>query len=230
MDKLTKNITLMFLLLSMQMVCADSIDINKLIVPAFVKAQIVSDSMNMNGMEMGIIQFQTNRSFSDLLKYYQDEIGEVKVGEFENWKVISWIKNQKLNTVQVTYDKLKKITHGFIAVSDLPELVKNKVKVDLGHGFPTLKDSVFINDINATDLNKKSRTIWLSNHSSIKSNLDFYTQQYQHTGWILEQKSMGPHSDNGALMMRKGADELNLSLTQNSITKETYLFAVIVEK
>ncbi|WP_426360251.1 hypothetical protein ACPUVO_08575 [Pseudocolwellia sp. HL-MZ19] len=146
---------------------AKGIDINELLVPDFVKAQIVTDNMNMNmnGTDMIIIQFYTLESFEKIEDFYRKSIKEIKISEIGEWKIISWMEDKKLNTVQVAYNKLEKAHHGFIAISNLPEAISQKIV--LGKNFPSLKNSVFQNDIKATDLNKKSRTIWLKNERVI---------------------------------------------------------------
>ncbi len=222
---LKKNLFIGVLFL-LQPAYAKDIHTNKLLIPDFIKAQIVSDNMNMNGMDLGIIQFYTDKDFSALVDFYRQEVGDIKVSEFAQWKIISWIDNKRLNTVQATYDGLQKKTHGFIALSNLPAILKNKVS--LGKNFPSLKGSEIINDIKATDLNKKSRTIWLSNRSTVANNIAFYKKQYRSKGWIVERVSQNPGQ--GAMMMRKGADEFNLTVTIDAILKDTNVIAVIVEK
>jgi len=209
---------------------SNDISMDKLLVPEFVKAQIVSDGMNMNGMDVGIIQFQTDRKFAALEKFYRSEVGDIKIGEFQEWKIISWMKKKKLYTVQATYDELKKTTHGFIAVSNLPSILKSGKEKDIGKGFPSLSGSEFINDIKATDLNKKSRTIWLTNRSSIANNINFYKNRYKSKGWDLEQVNVDESGGKGALLMRKGADELNLTATTVPLMKDVNVIAVIVNK
>jgi len=211
---------------------ANQIDISqdKLPVPDFVKAQVVSDGMNMNGMDMGIIQFQTDKKFAELEKYYRDEVGEIKIGEFEEWKIISWMKKKKLYTVQATYDEMQRKLHGFIAVSNLPSVVNDNKKIDVGRGFPSLGGSEFLNDIKANDLNKKSRTIWLTNRSSVANNIKFYQSQYQNKGWELQQINIDKSGDQGALLMRKGASEFNLTATKTPLMKDVNVVAVIVNK
>jgi len=221
-----KRILLINLLVILQPAYSNDIHTNKLLIPDFVKAQVVSDNMEMNGMDLGIMQFYTDRKFADLVSFYRQEVGDIKVSEFAHWKIISWIDNKKLNTVQATYDELQNKTHGFIALSNLPAILKNKII--LGKGFPSLKSSEIINDINATDLNKKSRTIWLSNGSTLANNIAFYKKQFRSKGWIVERISQS--ADQGAMMMRKGANEFNLTVTKDAILNDTNVIAVIVEK
>lgn len=206
---------------------AEDINSGMLLVPDFVDAQIVSDNMNMNGMELGIVQFKTNRPYSDIYKFYKSEIGNIKESKFESWKIISWIDDKKLIAVQVTVDKLSKTTHGYVSVSDLPAILKKDIK--LGKGFPALGKSTIINDITATDLNKKSRTIWLTNHSSVQNNINYYIKHYESNGWTIEQRSIDESGRKSGLMMRKDGNKLNLTANKDPLLNDTNVIAVIVE-
>ena len=196
-------------------------------VPKFVKIQVVSDSMNMNGVTIGTFQFYTEREFSDLEKYYRKEIGDIKLSSYENWKIISWIENKKLSTVQASYDKLKNVWHGFMSISNLPAVYKDKIA--LGNGFPSLSGSEFINDITAQDLGKDSRTIWLTNGNSVSQNISFYKKHYINRGWILEHSFAKNQSGEGALLMRKGSGQLNLTVSKGGLFVDTNVFAVLIK-
>lgn len=203
------------------------IDLRQLLIPDFVKAQIVSDGMNMNGMDVIIIQFYSNKPFKALEDFYKKEVGDIKVSSFDQWQIISWLDKKRLNTVQATFDPLGKTTHGFIALSNLPTVINKKVI--LGKGFPALKRSSFMNDIKTTDLNKKSRTIWLTNGSSLKTNINFYKNHFQHKGWHIDQVSYGTTNKTAAMMMSKNGDEFNLSVVRETEKKLTNIIAVLVE-
>lgn len=205
---------------------AKDIDISQLLIPDFVKAQVVSDGMNMNGMDVVIIQFYTLEPFKRIEQFYRKEIKEIKVSELAQWKIISWMENNKLNTVQVAYNELEKAHHGFIALSNLPEMLNRKV--ELGKGFPSLSKSIFQNDIKAVDLNKTSRTIWLTNSASVVDNINFYKHFYSKKGWIVQQVSIDPSKNSGAMMLGKEGNEINL--TVNRINAKSNVVAIIVEK
>ena len=211
---------------------SSEVDITKLLIPDFAQAQIVSDNMNVNGVNMGVIQFATDKSVEDVEEFYRNEIGEIKASEFEQWKIISWIKRKYLYTVQMTKDDNLDKVHGYISVSPLPYLVKkNKLKnIELGRGFPKIAGSSVVNDIKAVDLNKHSRTLWITNKSSVESNLKFYKTHYLKKGWLLEHKTYDATRKVGALLMRKGSDEANLVFSNDSLLKVTNVNAVIVEK
>ena len=203
---------------------AKSIELDKLLVPKFVQAQIVSDGMNFNGMDVVILQFKTKRSFEDIEKYYHDNVDEIKVSGFGEWKVISWLDKKKLNTVQVAFDPLLKVHHGYIALSNLPMALENKVA--LGKGFPALQKSKFLNDIKATDLNKDSRTIWLTNTASVFDNINFYKNHYKKKGWKVQYETLNKKDRSAALLLGKRGSEINL--TVNRSNKLTNVVAVEV--
>lgn len=200
------------------------LDIDELLVPNFTQAQIVSDGMSFNGMDVIIIQFRTKRSFEDIEQYYRDNVDEIKVSMAGQWKVISWLAHKKLNTVQVTFDPLLKVHHGYIALSNLPVALENKVQ--LGNGFPALQKSTFQNDIKAVDLNKESRTIWLTNKASVFDNINFYKNHYKKQGWKVQQETFNRQKTSAALLLSKQGNEINL--TANRINKLTNIVAVEV--
>lgn len=211
-------------LVSSLSVMAKTFDVDKLLIPDFAQAQVVSDGMNFNGMDMVIVQFKTDHSFEDVETYYRDNVDEIKVTAAGQWRVISWLDNKKLNTVQVAFDPLLKIHHGFIALSNLPLSLENKVQ--LGKGFPALNKSEFQNDIKAVDLNKKSRTVYLTNRSSVFDNINFYKNHYKNKGWKVQQESFNRQRTSGTLLLGKQGDEINL--TANRIKKLTNIVAVEV--
>lgn len=211
-------------LVSSLTVMAKTIDVDKLLVPDFAQAQVVSDGMNFNGVDMVIIQFKTDHLFEDIEEYYRSKVDEIKVSTLGHWKVISWLKNKKLNTVQVTFDPLLKVHHGYIALSNLPVALENKVQ--LGQGFPALRKSTFQNDIKAVDLNKESRTIWLTNRASVFDNITFYKNHYRKHGWKIQQETFNRQKTSAALLLSKQGNEINL--TANRINKLTNIVAVEV--
>lgn len=205
---------------------AKEIDISKLLIPDFVKAQVVSDGMNMNGMDVVIIQFYTLEPFKKIEQFYRKKIKEIKVSELAEWKIISWMDNKKLNTVQVAYNELEKAHHGFIALSNLPGIINKKV--ELGKGFPSIAKSTFQNDIKATDLNKISRTIWLINSASVVDNINFYKNYYLKSGWTVQQVSVDVGKSSGAMMLGKRGDEVNLTVSRAE--GKSHVVAIVVEK
>lgn len=205
---------------------AKNITISQLLVPDFVKAQVVTDNMNMNGTDMIIIQFYTLESFEKIESFYRKSVKEIKISEVGEWKIISWMDKKKLNTVQVAYNPLEKAHHGFIAISNLPIALKENIV--LGKKFPSLKNSVFQNDIKANDLNKKSRTIWLTNKNSVKDNINFYKNYYVKQGWKVEQVSFDSTNGNAAMMLGKQGDEVNLTVSRAE--GKSNVVAVVVNK
>jgi hypothetical protein len=205
---------------------AKEIEVGQLLVPNFAKAQIVSDGMNVNGVDVVIIQFYTKESFQKIEQYYRKVIKDIKISQISEWKIISWISDKKLNTVQVTYNELEDAHHGFIALSNLPSAVKRTPSI--GEGFPALRNSHFQNDIKATDLNKKSRTIILTNKSSVKDNINFYKNHYVNKGWNIKQVFYANDSKSASLMMDKRGDEVNLTVNRNAGKSD--VVAVVVRK
>jgi len=211
---------------------ANDLDFDELLIPKFVKAQIVTDDMKMNGVDLGIIQFYTDRPFRDLEMYYRQQVGEINVSIAGDWKIISWLsdKNKKLNTVQATYDSFKKVTHGYISLSNLPTYLQNRKKKELGKDFPAVKGSVFLNDIYSTDMNKESRTLILNNSSPVRYNIYFYKNTYERRGWKVDQLSIGKTGLTGAMMLSKRGNELNITANKDAKTSLTNIVVVQVDK
>lgn len=231
MKFLFKQLIIVMTFYSFNLVAAE-IEINGVDIPIAknMQIQVVADELSFNTLQMGIVQFKTNNSPSSIVKFYK-RAKEIKIAEFDYWEVISWLDDEQLVTVQITYDEMQNLTHGFIGVSDLPTKIKsNKSRsVNIGKGFPSLSNSEFINDIKATDLNKISRTIWLSNNRSVLDNLKFYQRHYKSKGWSLDYIDNNPKKS-GGLLMRKGADELNLTAQIDLSTGKTQVITVLVEK
>ncbi|WMS87247.1 hypothetical protein [Pleionea litopenaei] len=217
----------LFISLLISSVQAVDFNVHEIPVPKFFKVQVVADHMNMNGIDMGVLQFQTKESFSAIESFYKSEVGEIKVSALDTMRVVSWLDDDKLFSVQVNYDDFNRVNHGFITVSNMPQFMNKQV--ELGKDFPLPSRSTVINDIKAQDLNKNSRTLWINNNSTVKNNIAFYKSHYQREGWRLDHEMIKPDGNSGVLMMSLGANELNLVANINE-AMTTDINIVIVEK
>ncbi len=152
----------------------------------------LGDSMVYNGIPMDIRLFGSRDSAEEVIDYYrgvwpkgnEKQPGYSETNALAPWRIITYVKDGYLMTVQVTPAKNSDGSTGYLAMSRMPAL--DRGPPDLGSGFPKLRGSFVANDIQSDDLMKKGRTIILSNGASVGTNVNFYRDYYLNQGWQTE--------------------------------------------
>lgn len=146
-----------------------------------------AENMVMNGVSMDVRQFISELSVHEVLQFYRDhwpdgteeKPGYTETDVLEPWHIISRVEDGHLLTVQVTQDG-DEGSSGLLAISRIPNPDKLP---ELGKGFPKMRSSYVMNDIQSKDIGKQGRTLQIANHYSVEHNANFYRNHYLDRGW-----------------------------------------------
>lgn len=178
----------------------------------------LGQSMRVNGNDVIVRTFETKESTPDVVNFYRDEWGEERNSEpgftvtnfKEPWILITRIEDGYLMTVQVR-PTANEGTEGLLGLSKLPE---RRRPPKLGEGFPTMGDSQVLNEVVSKDPGQSGRTMWLKNDHDLRTNVDFYRDQYSNAGWAFDiDRSIGGIMH--VLALRKGRKRVNLVLSES---------------
>lgn len=202
-------------------------------VPASALLKVVAENMVVNGVPMRTWTLTSSVAAKDTLDFYRQLWGQDATEnwpgyterELNQWHIISRLENGHLITVQVNSDQPLS-TNGLLGISKLPT---TKSLPELGKGFPTLGQTTILNDIHATDLNKKSRTLVATSSRSMRSVIQFYRNTFEKQGWV-EKTAAVPYSgeDEFALILDRSQQELSMTFSRQA--NKTALVAVYVEQ
>jgi hypothetical protein len=186
--------------------------------PDDARVSRLGQSMRVNGNDVMVRTFETKESTADVVNFYRDEWGEERNSEpgftvmnlKEPWILITRIEDGYLMTVQVR-PTANEGTEGLIGLSKLPERHRAP---KLGEGFPTMGDSQVLNEVVSRDPGQSGRTMWLKNSHDLRTNVDFYRDQYGNAGWAFDMdRSIGGIMH--VLALRKGRKRVNLVLSES---------------
>lgn len=186
--------------------------------PDDARVSQLGQSMRVNGNDVIVRTFETSESTADVVNFYRDEWGEERNSEpgftvmnlKEPWILITRIEDGYLMTVQVR-PMANDGTEGLIGLSKLPERHRAP---KLGEGFPTMGDSQVMNEVVSKDPGQSGRTMWLKNDHDLRTNIDFYRDNYGNDGWAVDMdRSIGGVMH--VLALRKGRKRVNLVLTES---------------
>ncbi len=189
--------------------------------PAPPRAQVqwVSSNMVYNGRTMQVRRFNSRLPAGRVLEYYRnlwrdgfkDRPGFIESDAMVPWRMISRITDDYLLTVQVMAEGND--STGFLAASALDEVFQNVD--DLGDGFPMMRGSKVVNDIQTPDMGKDGRTLFLSNEFSVNGNANYYRDHYDLRGWRVDMDKSPSRGDQHVLAFSKGRQKVNIVITRN---------------
>lgn len=194
---------------------------------------VVAENMVVNGVPMRSWTLSTSAAAQDTLDFYrqiwEEDAIDARPGyveqELNQWHMLSRLENDYLITVQVDSEQPLS-TFGLVGISKLPSM---KSLPKLGKGFPTLGQTTILNDIHATDLNKKSRTLVAISNRSMRSVILFYRNTFEKQGWV-EKTGAAPYSGEDEFALIFDQNQRELSMTFARTANKTALVAVYVEQ
>ena len=177
--------------------------------PPASKVEWVARHMIYNGIAMRVQSFESRRSASEVLAYYQQKwAGRNVVNPLGPWTVIGTRAGDYYLTVQVR-SRGDHASQGYIGISNMPSL---KHKPKLGRGFPMMENTQVIDDIRSVDDSREARTLLVLNRYSVESNALFYRKQMTLLGWRRTEDRTAQPGRARVLMFQKGAQQTIISL------------------
>lgn len=182
--------------------------------PESMQVQIVSEGMRVNGMSTRIYEFRSSESIEDLTAHF-DGIwdGSMARSRVEPWDVLAHRDRDHLITVQMRSGRLND-TSGYIAFSNAFELMEHPPrprKVDM----PMLPGSQLLQDIEADDLGRRSRTLVILSDQSASQNLEFYRAHFEQERYEpVSHGALAKDERGGAMILNRGAEQLNVAIAE----------------
>lgn len=203
----------------------------KLDQPPNSRVSVISNWMEVNGVASHIRQFNSKMSVERVIRFYKNRWDNGKkqqdYGISESlppWTIISIIKSGYLLTVQATKEGARG-SMGYLSISKLSDM---EDEPKLGRGFPKLKGTHVLNDIDSDDGYKDSRTLVLFNKKSVKSNVSYYRNYYTAQGWSMDMD--GPLFNGRQHTLRFSRGNKHVTLAIISQDRGTAITAQVVDE
>jgi len=193
--------------------------------PPKSRVGLLGKEMVFNGIPMDMRQFNSSLSVEEIEQFYgelwppgtEDKPRYVITDAMAPWKIITRVENGYLMTVQVTAHGAG--SRGFLAISRMPDPDR---EVELGKGFPLMRGSKPLNDIETRDIGKDGRTMAFVNDYTAEANAGFYRTWFTARGWTLDM-DRAPASGAHVLSFRDGSRSVNIVI--NDRAGRTYIVA-----
>lgn len=221
MSATNKIFLLLALLFNSEFVLAKDIDWPKELFPDDSHVKIIAERMKFNGIPMKIWEFTAIAEYNAVRDFYRRNwqlsaeglkpgSPGFQIAEAEDGCVISRVDREFMITVQLKRAESGQSLKGNFAISKL--LSESASEFELGKDFPAMAGTEFINDIEAIDGQKKSRTIMAVAGAPYKSVVNFYRSTMKRKGW-LEQTEQSQADNRGiTLMFVSPSKEMNISI------------------
>lgn len=200
------------------------ISVNDSWFPDFVRVQVVSSGLNTNGVKMQIWELRSEKSTSDLLKFYQ-RLWSRKPGylgyDASIWQVSGFMEGRSFVSVQLLRNQVD--SFGYLTISQYPD---DRPDLDNSPNLPLPSSSEVLSSISAGDGPHKSRTVVFRNALGFDSNVNFFRRHFIADGWV-EDRPQNKVAGNLTMLFRKGAD--NATISVNDLDGEVAGVGVLVE-
>lgn len=204
-------------------------------VPENSSIVVVADKMLFNGIPMKTWELKALMKPDELQKFYMtawavpSDSADINtpghlIKTIPGYRVISRVEENYLLTVQVR-DQKTASSRALLAISKITR-DKNREYI-LGDGFPALTGTTFINDIEAIDGPKKSRTLIATSEAPLQSVARFYRTTMMRNGWLEITKNIVITNKGGAMIFQRNKEEMNITLSPDQNTVN--IVAIIVE-
>lgn len=222
MSAISKTFLLLALLINAPFVLAEDIDWPREIFPEDAHVKLVAETMRFNGVPMKIWEFTAIAEYDDVKEFYQRNWHSPAKGlkprapgfqiiEAEDGCVISRMEGEFIIAVQLKKATSGQSVKGNFSVSKL--LNEEGSVFELGKNFPALAGTEFINDIEAVDGQKKSRTVVATSEAPYKSVVNFYRSTMKRKGWFEQTAQLQPDNRGIALMFVNASKEMNIAIS-----------------
>ena len=215
----------------------------------------VAENMTFNGVPMKIWELKTTMHPDRLEQFYANiwEADKSKVpkgappfvkSRVQGATILSRVEGEFMITVQFDQEEQKSSSrkrsasslqaaresnlHSTSAQVGISRLLEERPIIVLGKGFILPSDAKVMNDIEAFDGDKKSRTILASSAMSVNSVLSFYKSALERKGWSTPFPDLGIPTQ--GLLYEKAGQEMNISIVKNPRDGLTHIVAVHVVK
>jgi hypothetical protein len=185
--------------------------------PTFLDASVVSDNMDVNGINMKVWELRSSKSSAESIRYYvalwQKHRAKIRY-QNPQWDVAGYIDNRWIATVQLLPNKLD--SFGYLSISRLPDskpAVSSKFSISLPAASETMTN------ITSKDGPHSSRTIVFRNSYSIENNALHFLNAYLPQGWVEDETPTDAMTEK-VLLLRKASDQLTVTLSRNNTYTE----------
>lgn len=190
--------------------------IEDLRLPKSMRVERMGQALRINGVETFAWQFHWSENGDRLAAHFAREWdGGLKRRRVGPWEVLSQRRGDWLLTVQAASVGVGQV-HGWIAAARLfgaLERGRSRGRPDL----PMLPRTHVLNDVEASDLGRRSRTLLLLSEQSAAQNLDFYRAHYREQGFEpLAARALVKSAGGGSMVLVRGGEQLNLAVSSQA--------------
>lgn len=193
-------------------------DFPRLKLPDAMQVKIVAGDLRMNGLTTRIYAFHSTKTADELVDYFSRQWTRMARSHAGPWDILAHRDAGFLITVQSRQANGLGETRGFIAFSNLFQAVEEGIKpptVDV----PMLPDTSVIQDLQAVDQGRPSRTLILRSGQSASQNLDFYRAYFHEQGYKpLAHGALVKGAAAGSMILNRGNEELNVAVAEQNGT------------
>lgn len=191
----------------------------------------VADDMVFNGTPMKAWEVSIPEAPESVIAFYKAHWSAKqdngapghKLDKQAGWVIISRLENGFFITVQVPSAPALH-TQALFGITD----IGNATPIELGRGVPRLSRTIIINDIQAVDGPKRSRTILARNEQALMENYHYYKRYFTERGYTTPSGPYPePRKGKFAVLMSKGKEEISLALSADG--RSTNIVWVSVE-
>lgn len=182
--------------------------------PPETRVEVVGDALRINGLDTRIYRFRSNLDVEAIAAHFNEQWPQrMKRAQSGPWQVLSHRQGDYLVTVQIAGQDMGQ-TQGFIAATNLFKAAEGRVRVrkpDL----PLLPRTEVLQDIEADDLGRRSRTLILLSEQSAAQNLEFYRAHFRSQGYApITAGALTKGNSGGAMVLNRGNEQLNVAVAE----------------
>ena len=187
----------------------------KLELPKSLQLTRVARAMRVNGLPTRIDAFQSEQGVAALSAYFRGQWGrQMTRTRVAPWTILAHREDDVLITVQIKRAAMGH-TRGLIAETRIFDALRKGRLDPPKAAFPMLADTRQVEDLQATDHGRASRTVVLRSQQSAAQNLDFYRAYFREHGYQpVAPGALAKNAAGGAMILNRGGEQLNVAVAE----------------
>lgn len=201
--------------------------IEDLRLPPGTRTERLGQSLRINGVETFAWRFVARVEVEPLAAHFAREWDGLKRQRLGHWELLWQRRGDWLLTVQMAAGPAGE-ARGWIAAAPLFAALAQRSRRTPPVP-PMLPRTRLLSDVEASDLGRGSRTLFLLSEQSPAQSLDFYRAHYRAQGFRpLAARSLVRGAEGGSMVLVRGTDQLDLAVSRHA--GRSYIAIVQVQR
>lgn len=185
--------------------------IGNLDLPRGMQTDPIGERLRINGVETRVWQFRSTDGVDAVATHFSREwSGKIARSNAGGWDILSHRDGEWLITVQSGPADALGVHRGFIAIARL-FVPRDRLRAEP----PRLPRTQLLQDIEAEDLGRPSRTMLLLSEESAAQNLEFYRAHFRAEGFVpLAAGALTQGPDGGSLSLTRRGEHLDIGIAE----------------